>query len=687
VLKKHRTLRYLYFLLSTLLVFVFAACMVNDSRLSNFQNTGAAQEATGMPMTGSIALEEPTAIPSTNNTEDVFVATKEAPVETDIIIQHLVMIDGDNGWGMDEESRLLITNDGGISWQNVTPPLGEFEWSGFYALDMEYAWLVPTREDCVTKPCSAYQIWHTYDGGRNWKAGAPLCTGSNCTMHNSTPVDFAKPVQVHFIDEANGWVLLNINHVVDIDHYRIYRTRDGGESWDFVVDHNDGPQTYQVTGLSFIAENNGWLTTSDLSNTDTIRPNWFVYRSYDGGESWKKYQVPEPDPLPEIFSEYEYSCGITQLEVNLPEMMDMKVECIVFADEDVPFTFHYHSLTAGKNWSRWEVPEKADFVNVVSGWQIQQTEAGYELQNTRDGGANWHAVAQIPWKGELHFPNDSTGFAIVHEDDTHILYRSVDGGETWLVIEPVLSNAPRLKLADEGIQEFFLSGPNGDTFPVVYYPPSTSSAPAVILMHQVNMDLFQWDAIARWLWKGDISEYTDKEHPWLDSSWFPDNTLEERPAVFVFTYRECNNGCGSPDSRKVLNDAQTVINYAINQPEIDADRITVVGTSVSADAALDACFLMYRESGFECENVVSLSPGSYLDFEYVSVVKEMKKSDTNVYCYASRADSESADLCMGNRPSDSYYYFVGKGLQHGVELFAPDYEVNMLEELIKLIGG
>ena len=127
-------------------------------------------------------------------------------------------------------------------------------------------------------------------------------------------------------------------------------------------------------------------------------------------------------------------------------------------------------------------------------------------------------------------------------------------------------------------------------------------------MHQVNMDLYQWDAIARWLWKEDVSEYTDEEHPWLDSSWFPENTLEEKPAVFVFTYRDCNNGCSEPEVAKVLNDAQTVINYAINQPEIDPERITVVGTSVSADAAIDACFLLHKDEGFTCQNVVSLSP-------------------------------------------------------------------------------
>ena len=679
VLKQHRILRKLHLLLGTILVLFLAACTVGNSQISSFptsENVQATEEIATVQPTETAVVIEPTMEQTANDN-----GTAE-----EIVIQHLMMVDGEHGWGMDVENRLLVTQDGGSSWQDITPSLGEFEWSGFFALDMENAWLVPTQEDCTTATCSAYQIWRTSDGGATWKAGQPLCTGDHCSEHNSTQVDFAKPVQIQFLDEANGWLLLNINHVVDMDHYRIYRTNDGGENWQFIIDHNNGPQTYRVTGLSFLDNNFGWLTTSDLINTENPSPNWFVYRTYDAGATWSRYQIPEPHHLPEAFSTYDYSCGIEDLEILPPKMLDMKMKCVVFAEEEIEYTFHYHSLTAGKNWSRWQIIENVDFVSLVSGWQIQPNGDGYVLQNTRDGGANWLSVAEVPWRGELTFANDSSGYALVHDEESNHLYQTMDGGNTWHVVDTLLTDEPILQLADSGMREFFLSGQNGQTFPVVYYPPSTTSAPAIILMHQVNMDLYQWDAIARWLWKGDVSEYQDDEHPWLDSSWFPENTLEERPAVFVFTYRDCNNGCSEPEVNKVLNDAQTVINYAINQPEIDSSRITVVGTSVSADAAIDACFLMHKNDGFDCQNVVSLSPGSYLDLEYGSVVKEMMKTDTNIYCYASRSDSESAVLCMDNSPTDTYDYFVGKGLQHGVELFAPDYEVNMLEKLIELIS-
>ena len=667
-----------------LLVFFFAACTVQDSKISNFPTSDqpVMEEDTTVPKPTQTA----TVLPSVA-TEEEFVATMQAQEPVAIRIEDLQMMDGENGWAMDGQHRLLVTKNGGSAWQDVTPELGEYEWNGFFALDMQYAWLVPTREDCTTEVCSAYQIWHTTDGGQTWKAGQPLCTGDHCAEHDSTPVDFAKPVQVNFIDSANGWALLNINHVVDMDHYRIYRTRDGGENWEFVLDHNSGPETYQVTGLSFLSEDSGWLSTSDLRNTESASPNWFVYRSIDAGQSWRKYQIPELNRMPQVFSEYEYSCGVESLQVTSPEMIDIKMHCVVFADEDIDFIFHYHSLTGGKNWSRWQIRENVAFVSIVSGWQIQVMESGdYVLQHTIDGGANWQDIAEVPWLGELHFVNDSVGFALVREGEDFGLYRTSDGGLNWQQLETLLTDEPQMQLADDGVREFYLSGPNGQTFPVVYYPPSVSSAPAIILMHQVNMDLDQWNAIAPWLWKGDVSKFRDDSFPWLNSSWFPENTLKERPAVFVFTYRDCNNGCGLPDTTKLLNDAKTVINYAINQPEIDPERITVVGTSVSADAALDACFLMHRDTGFNCQNVLSLSPGSYLDLEYISVVKEMEKTPTHVYCYASRADSESAVLCMGNSPSDAYNYFVGKGKQHGVELFAPDYELNMLETLIDIIG-
>jgi photosystem II stability/assembly factor-like uncharacterized protein len=681
----------------TLAVFFVAACTVPDSQISNFPaSSQPATEYTMVPvMTETTAPNASMDKTATAIAEEEINATDEVQEPVAITIDHLQMMDGENGWGMDSEHRLLTTKNSGDSWQNVTPELGTYDWEGFFALDMQYAWLIPTRKNCATEVCSAYQIWRTTDGGKTWKGSQPLCTGEHCPAHNSTPVDFAKPVQINFLDNANGWMLLNINHIVDVDHYRIYRTQDGGENWEFVIDHNDGPVTYQVTGISFFTENNGWLSTSDLSNMEMISPNWFIYRSYDGGESWRKYQVPELNKMPKVFSEYEYSCGAEKLEVTSADMLDFQMRCIVFAEEDMEFIFHYHTLTGGKNWSRWQIQENADFVSVVSGWQIQKSESGgYVLQHTTDGGANWQDISDVPWLGELHFVNDSVGFALVRDDENKGLYRTGNGGLTWTEVETMLTEAPAMQLAEGGIREIFLSGPNGQTFPVVYYPPSVSSAPAIILMHQVNMDMNQWNAIAPWLWKMDASEYEewssipaqDGSTPWLDSSWFPENTLKEKPAVFVFTYRDCNNGCGLPDTTKILDDAKTVINYAINQAEIDPERITVVGTSVSADAALDACFLIHRESGFNCQNVLSLSPGSYLDLEYVSVVKEMEKTPAQLYCFASRADSESAKLCMGNRPSDTYTYFVGKGIQHGIELFAPDYELNMLEKLIEIVG-
>ena len=86
---------------------------------------------------------------------------------------------------------------------------------------------------------------------------------------------------------------------------------------------------------------------------------------------------------------------------------------------------------------------------------MQSVDDEFVLQNTRDGGANWTTITEVPWQGELYFPNDSTGYAIVRGDETNVLYQTLDGGVTWDAIDAQLTDEPVMQLADGGRARIF----------------------------------------------------------------------------------------------------------------------------------------------------------------------------------------------------------------------------------------
>jgi hypothetical protein len=236
-------------------------------------------------------------------------------------------------------------------------------------------------------------------------------------------------------------------------------------------------------------------------------------------------------------------------------------------------------------------------------------------------------------------------------------------------------------------EEIQLMAENGEPFPALYFPPSHSPAPVIIFMHQLNLDMDQWQAIAPWLWgAGEAVPVTDPEEAWLDSSWFPENTLSNAPGVLIFTYRNCYSGCKQPQNKKILQDAQTALQYVLTLPETDTDQITIVGTSIGADAAIDSCFLLQDKTAYACKNVIAVSPGSYMQYRFESVAKVMVHDQTDIYCYASRADVGPAATCTGFQSSEHYHYFVGKGHQHGIELFSPAFEMNLLDVLLQAVA-
>jgi hypothetical protein len=245
-----------------------------------------------------------------------------------------------------------------------------------------------------------------------------------------------------------------------------------------------------------------------------------------------------------------------------------------------------------------------------------------------------------------------------------------------------------LSASTEPVEVSFTAA-DGTVLDGMYYPSRYMDSPVVVLMHQANMNMHQWDAIAPWLQNaGEGQAAVSAYHagklvvvvPWQDSSWFPVLDDDFSVSVFTFTFRGCDNGCSRFEPQGWVLDATAALEKAASMPEVDASRVIPVGTSIGADGAVDGCISLDEGSLVNCLDSFSLSPGSYLEIPYDYAVETAIQAGRNQNCFATEGDTPSASTCRSVE-MEGFYASVEEGSEHGIEMINPDHEVNILEIL------
>lgn len=222
---------------------------------------------------------------------------------------------------------------------------------------------------------------------------------------------------------------------------------------------------------------------------------------------------------------------------------------------------------------------------------------------------------------------------------------------------------------------------DGATIDGDFYPPAYPKAPVVILMHQYPLDHnIEWVAIAPWLQNRGMAENVRSGgEPWTDASWFSPMNDGFDFAVFTFTFRNCLGGCNedSVESREEwINDASAAIEAVASFRFVDPSRILVVGTSIGADAAVNACERMLTIEGLNCAGVVSISPGNYLDQDFSDSVEALMQAGVPVRCVAAEGDALSAQTCQ-EVEGIGYEAVIADGDEHGIRLFDPSLNIDL----------
>ncbi|HYO12573.1 MAG TPA: YCF48-related protein, partial [Thermoanaerobaculia bacterium] len=240
-------------------------------------------------------------------------------------------------------------------------------------------------------------VLHTADGGESWMVQAHLGPG------------FLESIT--FLDARRGWICGSEG--------RLFRTRDGGRTWERRSLGTDDVALYAVR---FLDARRGFL-----AGVDTVRREGVLFETSDGGETWV-------------------------LREDLPSA-GFFADAMTFPTASAGLLAGSKAILATRNGGRtWEVAldpvagivRDLWFLDTRTGWAVGHH--GFVLR-TRDGGATWErrpAFTRNRLRSVL-FVGERTGWAVGDANvEPGVLFETLDGGETWTKVETGAGDLHRL---------------------------------------------------------------------------------------------------------------------------------------------------------------------------------------------------------------------------------------------------
>jgi photosystem II stability/assembly factor-like uncharacterized protein len=398
-----------------LLALLLGACTPGGASLPTQSQATQAPLATTLAPTSLFVPTETVALPTTTTSTTattVFTATKTISATTGLpTFNWIDMIDTQTGYGMDEQN-LYQTEDGGTQWKVVTPQGVNANFSVFF-LDAQNGWMLSGNPQDLSEST----LYHTADGGLNW---------------TPTPAPFGMG-HLQFLDEQNGWAMANINCGAGSCGLDIFKTTDGGQSWDRVSSATPDNNT-QLNVLPFGGDKNG-MTFLDMQHgwvggTEPINGYVWLFATQDAGQSWKQVNLPLP-------SGYISST----ISVDPPKFFNTKNGILpVTFFTDSSYKVFYTTQDGGQSWKPGSVMESNGIVSIPTLQDIFIWDGG-TLQTSHDGGKTWTMVtpninlSQII--GQLDFVDNNHGWATsIDANMKGMLYKTNDGGRTWVALGP-----------------------------------------------------------------------------------------------------------------------------------------------------------------------------------------------------------------------------------------------------------
>jgi pimeloyl-ACP methyl ester carboxylesterase len=225
-------------------------------------------------------------------------------------------------------------------------------------------------------------------------------------------------------------------------------------------------------------------------------------------------------------------------------------------------------------------------------------------------------------------------------------------------------------------QAIAFTASDGQALNGLFYPANRLNAPVVVLIHWVGGDQSDWYEIAPWLQNRGLKNPFPNPgtSPWWTPTWFPSVPQDTSYNVFIFSLRGCQPfkaGCSDMDPPGWYADIQGAMLQATKLEGVDAARIAAIGSSIGADGAADGCAWLATKQPGVCRGALSLSPGSYLEIAYKTVVKQLSEAQPPVPAWC-LADEKEVAFCQAVGKFPAYQAFEIPGGGHGNMLLSPD---------------
>jgi len=355
-------------------------------------------------------------------------------------IQRIHMVDLNRGWAIGTQpdvpgEHILRTEDGGLTWKEVTPPVGaevaDSEAIAFFR-DDRTAWVVysvpPPMAGVETVP-----LWLTTDGGASWKI-APLEVGTGDFFSGGR---FA-------VDGADVWLLVTVGAGMQHAYSNLYHSSDGGQTWELLADpFTPGAEDLMLlphTGMDFQG-GTGWVTKEN-----GVAEGGFLIVSTDGGASWRSQELfptgYTPGETNGLFcNTYAPQVAMRALLMNCDDFgSGIQQGFFVLLSGAEP---QYYLLPAlytqmipvdARTVLLFGKPPAEDAPSSV----IERLTSTSPRWDSIDGIA-WEPVKTVNWDGDFFFLDANHGWAVARNGDEIALVYTEDGGRSWSILKPVVA--------------------------------------------------------------------------------------------------------------------------------------------------------------------------------------------------------------------------------------------------------